>query len=288
MRYGDKSTPWLYFLRYVPQYAHDLVTPWLEEHRPLVTVKEAKEIYFRVVHGDIVSPAGVYGKRLTPGQGEGLFEVLSSTKAGRIHRSKERGNRIFRKDRKREADSWCLFICHDLELREWVRETGCLFTLDEAHYFIDLIHGPAPITPEMMTGGIPEDVREEAARRFEQYRRNSQDGGFETVRDSTEEGERIAQANRRKKAQEEHRRKEEERRRKAEWEEEWRRYLASRNTANAPDPFTILGISRNASPEEIRRAYRRKVRETHPDQGGSPEEFRKVQTAYECLRRVPA
>jgi hypothetical protein len=284
MRYGDKSTPWLYFLRYVPQYAHDLVTPWLEEHRPLVTVKEAKEIYSRVVHGDIVSPAGVQGKRLTPEQGEGLFKVLSSIKAGRIHRSKERENRIFRKDRKRETDSWRLFICHDMELREWVRSTGCLFALDEAHYFIDLTHGPAPITPEMMTGGIPEEVREEAARRFEQYRRNFQDGGFETVRDSSEEGERIAQANRRKKAQEE----EASRRRREEWEREWRQYLDSKTAVNVPDPFSILEVPRNASPEEIRRAYRQKVREVHPDQGGSPEKFKEVQAAYESLRRLSA
>ena len=282
--YGDKSTPWLYFLRYVPQYAHDLVTPWLEEHRPLVTLEEAKAIYSGIIEGRISSSAGVEGKRLTREQKEGLFEILSSIKTGYVHRSRARENRIFRKDRKRDSDSWCLFVCHDLELREWVRETGCLFALDEAHYFIDLTHGTATITPEMMTGGIPEEVREEAARRFEQYRRNFQDGGFETVRESTEEGERIARANRRRKAQEE----EDSRRRREEWEREWRQYLDSKTAVNVPDPFSILEVPRNASREDIRKAYRRKVKETHPDRGGSPEAFQAVQAAYQSLRGAVA
>ncbi len=284
MRHGDRSTPWLYFLRYVPQYAHKLASSWLEEHMPLVTVKEAEAIYHGIIEGRITSPAGVQGKRLTQAQREGLFRILSKVRRERLSRSQSRKERMFRRDRKREA----VFVCRDAELMRWVKQAGCLFAADEVGYLFELMHGTRSVTPEMMTGGIPEGVREEAARRFEQYRRNFRDGGFETVRESSAEAERIAQASRRKKAQEAHRRKEEERRRKAEWEEEWRRYLASRSTANAPDPFTTLGLSRNASQEEIRRAYRQKVREVHPDQGGSPEEFKKVQAAYESLRRVPA
>lgn len=45
----------------------------------------------------------------------------------------------------------------------------------------------------------------------------------------------------------------------------------------------ILGVDLDASKSEIKRAYREKVLETHPDKGGSHEEFIKVQEAYECL-----
>ena len=45
----------------------------------------------------------------------------------------------------------------------------------------------------------------------------------------------------------------------------------------------ILGVDLDASISEIKRAYREKVLETHPDKGGSHEEFIKVQEAYECL-----
>jgi curved DNA-binding protein CbpA len=47
--------------------------------------------------------------------------------------------------------------------------------------------------------------------------------------------------------------------------------------------YEELGVSPNASPEEIKAAYRRRARETHPDAGGKREEFQKVQHAYEVL-----
>lgn len=37
------------------------------------------------------------------------------------------------------------------------------------------------------------------------------------------------------------------------------------------DPFTHLGISSSASPQEIRKAWRAKARHAHPDSGGSHE-----------------
>ena len=50
------------------------------------------------------------------------------------------------------------------------------------------------------------------------------------------------------------------------------------------DLYADLGILRTASAEEVKKAHRRKVKETHPDkQGGSKEKFAKVQRAYLVL-----
>src|SRR5204862_855650 len=52
------------------------------------------------------------------------------------------------------------------------------------------------------------------------------------------------------------------------------------------DPYIVLGVPRQASGEEIARAYRRAARASHPDSGGagSAERFRAVRDAYEALR----
>ena len=46
------------------------------------------------------------------------------------------------------------------------------------------------------------------------------------------------------------------------------------------DPTDVLGISPEATDEDIRAAYLLKVREYPPDR--SPEQFEKVREAYEC------
>lgn len=48
-------------------------------------------------------------------------------------------------------------------------------------------------------------------------------------------------------------------------------------------PFEILGLDPSADDEEIVEAYRRRVKEVHPDQGGSQEAFTAVREAYEQL-----
>ncbi|MFW5905738.1 MAG: ferredoxin Fer [archaeon] len=50
-----------------------------------------------------------------------------------------------------------------------------------------------------------------------------------------------------------------------------------------PSPFEVLGVDFDADEETIRNAYRRQVKEHHPDHGGSISEFRAVQDAYEKL-----
>jgi hypothetical protein len=49
------------------------------------------------------------------------------------------------------------------------------------------------------------------------------------------------------------------------------------------DPYTILGVSRGAGPQEIRDAYREKSKKHHPDLGGDEWAFRIVAKAYEVL-----
>ena len=51
--------------------------------------------------------------------------------------------------------------------------------------------------------------------------------------------------------------------------------------------WTILGVTAKATDAEIKRAFRKRAIETHPDHGGDPEAFRALQQAYEkaMLRR---
>ena len=52
------------------------------------------------------------------------------------------------------------------------------------------------------------------------------------------------------------------------------------------DPYAVLGIGSDASPESIKAAYLRLAKRTHPDApGGSSRRFREVRTAYDTLSR---
>ena len=49
------------------------------------------------------------------------------------------------------------------------------------------------------------------------------------------------------------------------------------------DSYSILGISRNATDDEIKKAYREKSKKLHPDKGGTKEQFTQLNEAYNLL-----
>ena len=52
--------------------------------------------------------------------------------------------------------------------------------------------------------------------------------------------------------------------------------------------FDHLDLSRTASPDEVRDAYRTRVKQVHPDHGGSQAEFKRLQEAYATAREHAA
>lgn len=49
------------------------------------------------------------------------------------------------------------------------------------------------------------------------------------------------------------------------------------------DYYNILGIDKNASPDEIKKAFRKKAHEHHPDKGGDAEKFKELNEAHQIL-----
>ena len=47
--------------------------------------------------------------------------------------------------------------------------------------------------------------------------------------------------------------------------------------------YQTLGVDRGASPDEIKRAYRRLASQHHPDKGGDKARFQEIQSAYDTL-----
>ncbi|USZ69645.1 J domain-containing protein [Halorussus salilacus] len=49
--------------------------------------------------------------------------------------------------------------------------------------------------------------------------------------------------------------------------------------------FAVLGVPENATLSEVKRAYRERIKEVHPDQGGDRERFQQVREAYTTVRK---
>ena len=53
--------------------------------------------------------------------------------------------------------------------------------------------------------------------------------------------------------------------------------------AATPDYYKILGVSKTATADEIKKAYRKLARTHHPDAGGDEAKFKEINEAYEVL-----
>lgn len=49
------------------------------------------------------------------------------------------------------------------------------------------------------------------------------------------------------------------------------------------DYYKTLGVGKNASPDEIKKAYRKLASQYHPDKGGDTHRFQEIQVAYDTL-----
>jgi hypothetical protein len=63
-------------------------------------------------------------------------------------------------------------------------------------------------------------------------------------------------------------------------------WLGRLRTGEGPAPaLTALGLTADATLEEVERAYREQAKQAHPDRGGSVEQFKRLQIIYEQARR---
>lgn len=66
--------------------------------------------------------------------------------------------------------------------------------------------------------------------------------------------------------------------------------MGGRNSKNEEDKdqntayYELLGLKNDATPEEIKKAYRKTALKLHPDRGGDAEEFKKMKAAYDVLK----
>ncbi|KAM6595801.1 hypothetical protein CsatA_006325 [Cannabis sativa] len=61
------------------------------------------------------------------------------------------------------------------------------------------------------------------------------------------------------------------------------RNASKKSTQNNTRLYDVLGVSNNASPDDLKKAYKKAAMKNHPDKGGDPEKFKEVGQAYEVL-----
>ncbi|KFK26344.1 hypothetical protein AALP_AA8G235700 [Arabis alpina] len=57
----------------------------------------------------------------------------------------------------------------------------------------------------------------------------------------------------------------------------------SRKASDNTKFYEILGVPKTASPEDLKKAYKKAAIKNHPDKGGDPEKFKEIAKAYEAL-----
>ena len=63
----------------------------------------------------------------------------------------------------------------------------------------------------------------------------------------------------------------------------WDTVSNSDQESAAQDAMAVLGLDEGDGAQELKRAYKEKVKEHHPDRGGDPDKFRAVTAAYSLL-----
>jgi len=59
--------------------------------------------------------------------------------------------------------------------------------------------------------------------------------------------------------------------------------MRQREEVDTQEYYDILGVDKQATPAQIKKAFRKLAMKKHPDRGGDEEEFKAIQTAYEVL-----